>query len=103
MLATNQLYFVQAADLVIYMSEGRVAEAGPYHKLMASGGQFSTMMKEVQVEEEEEEKAMVVAAEPNVAAPSTVVITHLESDKVCGVQLSRGLLWLYDMCRGFVL
>ncbi|GAX80189.1 hypothetical protein CEUSTIGMA_g7627.t1 [Chlamydomonas eustigma] len=51
-LATNQLYFLQAADLVVNMSDGQVAEAGPFPTLMASGGQFANMMKEVQVEQE---------------------------------------------------
>ena len=62
-LATNQLYFVQSADVVLYVSDGRIAEAGPFQKLMASGGQFATMMREVQVDEEEKALEM---------APSTV-------------------------------
>jgi ABC-type transport system involved in cytochrome bd biosynthesis fused ATPase/permease subunit len=47
-LATNQMYFLQAADHVVNMSDGRVAEAGTFPALMASGGQFANMMKEVQ-------------------------------------------------------
>ena len=45
---------------VIYMSEGRIVESGPFQRLMAEGGQFATMMKEVQVDEEE--KALEVSA-----------------------------------------
>ncbi len=52
-LATNQLYFVQSADLVVYMSGGRVAETGTFSQLMAAPNQFAAMMKEVQVEEED--------------------------------------------------
>jgi ABC-type multidrug transport system ATPase subunit len=52
-LATNQLYFVQAADQVVYMSQGKVSESGSFPQLMAAGGHFAAMMKEVQVEEEE--------------------------------------------------
>ena len=78
-LATNQLYFVQSADLVIYMSEGRIAEAGPYPKLMAAGAQFATMMKEVQVEEEEDEKTAMATPSANTAV---VAVAPVESDKV---------------------
>ena len=80
-LASNQLYFVKDADLVVYTSEGRVAEAGPYPKLMAAGGQFATMMKEVQVDEEEEEGQQaqaVVLADGSATAPAAAM---LESNK----------------------
>lgn len=83
MLATNQLYFVQSADLVIFMSEGRVAESGPYPKLMAAGAQFATMMKEVQIQEDEE-KTPITAPNGEVAR-NTTTETAVESDKVCGL------------------
>lgn len=50
------------------MADGRVAEAGTFQKLSAAGGQFATMMKEVQVDEDEREDPKtalaVVAAAP---------------------------------------
>ncbi|GAX80188.1 hypothetical protein CEUSTIGMA_g7626.t1 [Chlamydomonas eustigma] len=74
-LATNQLYFVQAADQVVYMSQGKVSESGSFPQLMAAGGHFAAMLKEVQVEEEDMSKDYAEAAEvvPPAAAGSAVV------------------------------
>ena len=54
---------------VICVSDGKIVEAGPFQKLMASGGQFATMMKEVQVDQEEKEKEVSALA----AAPAASV------------------------------
>ena len=49
-LTTNQLQFVQAADLVLFVAQpGGIREAGTYEELIAAGGAFATMMREVQV------------------------------------------------------
>ena len=77
-LATNQLYFVQSADMVVFMSEGRIAESGPYPKLMAAGAHFATMMKEVQIEEEEKDGPVAETAGEITQSTATTV----ESDKV---------------------
>ena len=68
-LATNQLYFVQSADLVLYVSDGRIAESGPFPRLMAAGGQFTAMMKEVQVHEAE--RALEAAHSLMAAVPTS--------------------------------
>ena len=49
MLATNQLQFVQSADLILLTKAGRVAESGTYSSLMAAGGAFAALMREAQV------------------------------------------------------
>ena len=79
-LATNQLYFVQSADMVVFMSEGRIAESGSYPKLMAAGEHFATMMKEVQIEEEEKDSPF--AATVGEITQSAVATSPVESDKV---------------------
>lgn len=48
-LATNQLQYTSMADLVVFMKDGRVAEAGPYQQLLNAGGGFAALMKETQV------------------------------------------------------
>ncbi|CAD7704333.1 unnamed protein product, partial [Ostreobium quekettii] len=50
-LVTNQLQYVSSADMVVFMSDGKVAEVGPYSELMAAGKGFARMMAEAQVEE----------------------------------------------------
>lgn len=73
-LATNQLQFVEDADTVLYMKDGRVAEAGTYHELMAiPGGVFAALMAESKVEGEEEEEAAGAGAEQQrLVAPEVV-------------------------------
>lgn len=51
-LATNQLQFVAMADQVLFMRDGQVQEAGTYQSLLAAGGEFTSFMKEIQVEDE---------------------------------------------------
>lgn len=48
-LVTNQLQFVRAADLVVVLSGGSVAELGTYTALMASGQGFAQMMAQAEV------------------------------------------------------
>lgn len=50
-LVTNQLQFVNAADVVVFMSDGEVAEMGGYSELIAKNGSFAKMMAEAQVME----------------------------------------------------
>lgn len=48
-LVTNQLQFVSSADLVVFMTDGEIAEMGSYSDLMAKNGAFAKMMAEAQV------------------------------------------------------
>jgi ABC-type multidrug transport system fused ATPase/permease subunit len=49
MLVTNQLQYARPADKIIYMSEGRVVEAGTYDELMERGGGFAQLMQQTEV------------------------------------------------------
>ncbi len=49
LLATNQLQFVAMADMVLFMRDGRITEAGSYQGLLDAGGEFAALMKEAQV------------------------------------------------------
>ena len=51
LLVTNQLQFVSAADTVLFMAGGRIAEMGTYRDLMARGGPFAQMMSQAEVRE----------------------------------------------------
>ena len=48
-LVTNQLQYVSQADFCILMSEGRLAEVGPYKELMAKEGAFAQLMSQAEV------------------------------------------------------
>lgn len=48
-LVTNQLQFVSAADTVIFMSGGQVAEIGTYAEMVAAGKQFTQLMSQAEV------------------------------------------------------
>ena len=43
-LVTNQLQFVNSADLIVHMSNGRIQERGTYEELLAKQGAFAQMM-----------------------------------------------------------
>ncbi|KAG1680183.1 hypothetical protein FOA52_000296 [Chlamydomonas sp. UWO 241] len=78
-LATNQLSFVQAADLVLFMAGGRVAEAGSFPQMIAAGGAFAAMMKEVQMEDEDAPAAAATAAAaPAAAMPPSASSSSLD-------------------------
>ncbi|GMH44339.1 hypothetical protein BSKO_12273 [Bryopsis sp. KO-2023] len=49
---TNQLQFVSSADIVVFLTDGKVTEMGSYEELMSKNGPFSQMMSEAQVEED---------------------------------------------------
>jgi len=56
-LATNQLQFVEDTDLVLFLKDGAIAEAGTYAELVAKeGGAFATLMSEAKVDAEEGEE-----------------------------------------------
>ncbi|KAJ3061801.1 Multidrug resistance-associated protein 1 [Podochytrium sp. JEL0797] len=44
-LVTHQLHFLSQCDHIVYMKDGGISESGSYGELMASGGEFSDMMK----------------------------------------------------------
>ena len=48
-LVTNQLQFVSAADTVIFMAGGKVAEIGSYSTLMSRGDSFAQLMSQAEV------------------------------------------------------
>ncbi len=48
-LVTNQLQFVSGADRVLFMADGRVAEAGSYAELIQAGGGFAQLMRQAEV------------------------------------------------------
>ena len=69
-LVTNQLQFVEDADLVLYMKDGRVAEKGSYQELMAvPNGMFAALMADATAEEDEDEPEAPVVAEQLLEAP----------------------------------
>ena len=43
-LVTNQLQFVNSADLIVHMNNGRIQEMGTYDELLAKQGAFAQMM-----------------------------------------------------------
>ena len=43
-LVTNQLQFVNSADLIVHMNNGRIQEMGTYEELLAEQGAFAQMM-----------------------------------------------------------
>ena len=49
MLVTNQLQYARPADTILYMADGRIAEAGSYEELMAAGGGFAELMNQTEV------------------------------------------------------
>ena len=49
MLVTNQLQYARPADQILYMSDGRVVEAGTYDELMERGGGFAQLMQQTEV------------------------------------------------------
>ena len=51
-LVTNQLQFVSAADLVIFMAGGQIAEIGPYADMVAAGKAFAQLMSQAEVRRE---------------------------------------------------
>ncbi len=64
-LVTNQLQFVEDADIVLYMKDGRVAEKGSYQELMAvPNGMFAALMADAAVEEDEDEPEAPVTEQP---------------------------------------
>ena len=48
-LVTNQLQFVAGSDRVLFMAEGRIAEAGTYNDLMKAGKGFAKLMQQAEV------------------------------------------------------
>ena len=48
-LVTNQLQFVAGSDRVLYMAEGKIAEAGTYNELMKAGKGFAKLMQQAEV------------------------------------------------------
>ena len=48
-LVTNQLQFVSAADLVIFMAGGQIAEIGTYADMVAAGKAFAQLMSQAEV------------------------------------------------------
>lgn len=48
-LVTNLLQYCAEADYVVYLDKGHVAEAGTFEELMMLGGEFASMMSDVQV------------------------------------------------------
>lgn len=49
-LVTNQLQYVNSADMVVFMHEGKVAEMGTFTELVGAGRRFANMMAEAQVQ-----------------------------------------------------
>lgn len=49
MLVTNQLQYARPADRILYLSDGRVVEAGTYDELMERGGGFAQLMQQTEV------------------------------------------------------
>jgi len=47
-LVTNQLQFVSAADTVIFMAGGQIAETGTYADMMAAGKAFTQLMAQAE-------------------------------------------------------
>lgn len=47
-LVTNQLQFVSAADTVIFMAGGQIAEIGTYADMVAAGKAFSQLMSQAE-------------------------------------------------------
>jgi len=47
-LVTNQLQFVSAADTVIFMAGGQIAETGTYSDMMAAGKAFTQLMAQAE-------------------------------------------------------
>eukprot|EP00003_Mantamonas_plastica_P005852 TRINITY_DN1477_c0_g1_i3.p1 TRINITY_DN1477_c0_g1~~TRINITY_DN1477_c0_g1_i3.p1 ORF type:complete len:1396 (-),score=534.50 TRINITY_DN1477_c0_g1_i3:135-3824(-) len=56
LLVTNQLQFLQQADLVIMLDKGRIAEIGTYEECLANEGAFKKLVEEHGSAEEEEEE-----------------------------------------------
>ena len=48
-LVTNQLQFVAGSDTVLFMADGRIAEAGSYNDLMKAGKGFAKLMQQAEV------------------------------------------------------
>ena len=48
-LVTNQLQFVAGSDRVLFMSEGKIEEAGSYNELMKAGKGFAKLMQQAEV------------------------------------------------------
>ncbi|KAK9802963.1 hypothetical protein WJX72_012534 [[Myrmecia] bisecta] len=51
-LVTNQLQFVSAADLIIMMQDGRIAEMGTYQQLLEQDKAFAQLMSQAEVEQD---------------------------------------------------
>lgn len=48
-LVTNQLQFVSAADTVVFMAGGQIAEVGTYADMVAAGKAFAQLMSQAEV------------------------------------------------------
>ncbi|PPQ68225.1 hypothetical protein CVT26_005758 [Gymnopilus dilepis] len=55
-LVTHALHFLPQVDYIYVIADGRIAEQGTYHDLMAREGEFSAFIKEFGSAEEEEKK-----------------------------------------------
>eukprot|EP00803_Ostreobium_quekettii_P010076 evm.model.scf_1807.1 EVM.evm.TU.scf_1807.1 scf_1807:280-13061(-) len=120
-LVTNQLQYVSSADMVVFMSDGKVAEVGPYSELMAAGKGFARMMAEAQVEEEPEgsdagkdkpHKPSSTPAQPTPSAaptqapPAPAAAAAHKEQKLTDVEkrstgiVSRVVLWAYVKAMG---
>ncbi|KAJ3030728.1 UNVERIFIED_CONTAM: hypothetical protein HDU68_007939 [Siphonaria sp. JEL0065] len=73
LLVTHQLHFVPQADIVITMKDGQIAEYGTYSELMASGGDFSDLMKSYGGVVEKKEDDATVQQEKKVAEKTNEV------------------------------
>mmetsp|Transcript_7887 Transcript_7887/g.22525 ORF Transcript_7887/g.22525 Transcript_7887/m.22525 type:complete len:1670 (-) Transcript_7887:66-5075(-) len=82
-LVTNQLQFVDDADIILYMKDGKIAEKGTYEELMAlEGGLFAALMSEAKVEQDEESGAEKSAEEGDKLVAPDVQMTEGRSRKV---------------------
>jgi hypothetical protein len=76
-LVTNQLQFVSAADTVIFMANGKVAEIGSYSQLMSRGDSFAQLMSQAEVS-----SCLLLSLTPPTGSMHTWCLWHTEGISV---------------------
>jgi ABC-type methionine transport system ATPase subunit len=80
-MVTNQLQFLKAADQVILLKDGKVAEQGNFHDLRANGKDFAQLVKDfggIDSSDEDSPKHGTTQANPDLVSPP---IAHTRSKK----------------------
>jgi len=62
LLITHDLRAAQDADLILYLSEGRIIERGTHASLMALRGEYATLFRRQEIRSSSQESVYVLEA-----------------------------------------